>query len=63
MNNSADLGFSGLRQKQADLDTQENLIKKLDSLKSDLKSLFITSLNSSVKDWKESTDSYLKAKG
>lgn len=63
MNNSADSGFANLRQKQADLDTQENLIKKLDSLKSDLKSLFVKSLNSSVKDWKESTDFYLKAKG
>lgn len=63
MNNSADLGFAGLRQKQTDLDTQENLLKRLDNFKSELRRLFKSSLEDSISDWKESTDFYLKAKG
>lgn len=63
MNNNADLGFAGLRQKQADLDTQEDLLKKLNNLKSELRRLFTSSLDDSISDWKEAIDFYLKAKG
>lgn len=63
MNNSADLGFAGLRQKQADLETQENLLKKLNNFKDELKRLFNSSLDDSISDWQESIDAYLKAKG
>lgn len=63
MNNSADLGFANLRQKQVDLDTQENLLKRLNSLKDELRRLFNNSLEDAISDWKESTDFYLKSKG
>lgn len=42
--NNADLEFAELRKKQADLDTQENLLKKLNGIKDELRNSFKRSL-------------------